>query len=138
MRTTTAKHSYAYATLSGAMSKRAAFTTYINSQHRDPSQGSYRLEQTDTMKVILAEVRAELELTNAIRTERQQVAKQSLTQLTSLLTDTSLQTVKERLDVLRMAKNILPTLSDILAPPPMDSTQTYKQPARLDRTKVIY
>lgn len=137
MNTTSAKHTYAVVTLSGAMSKRSAYLTYINPRHKDGSTGAWRMEQTPSMKAILAEARAELELTNTIRTKRRLVAQHSLAQLTTLLTDTSQQTVKEQLDVLRMTKNILPTLNDILDMPTLEQPTPYKKPPAVDRSIVI-
>ncbi len=121
------------------MSKKQAFLTFINPIHKDGSQGSYRLENTSTMRAILVEVRAELELTNAIKHEHLLVAQRSLAQLNALLASDDDLSVKERVDVLKLSKSMLPLLTSITDTTPNNTTQPapYRKPPELDRSNIV-
>jgi hypothetical protein len=102
----TPKHLYAQAVLSGAMTKAAAFTRFINAKHHNPSQGAYRMEQTQSMQKLLADVREELALTESIRKKQLLMTERSLDILNSLLDGGEKKTVQERLATLRLVKGL--------------------------------
>ncbi len=136
MNTLGPKHHYAQAVLTSRMSKRTAFLTYINRNHSDPSNGAYRLEQTQAMRNIMNDMRRELELRASISTQQLQMADKALTQLNTLLSDTSSKTVSQQLQILRLAKTMPHILKDLQQPTP-DPVLPPETTKQLDRGRIV-
>ena len=111
------KQRYALATVSGSLGKAAAYAKYINPNAANPSQSAYRLEQTATMRRIMAQTTADWNANETIRKQRLNVTEQSLALLTKLLADSTDKSITEQLATLRIAKSLqsgLETAGDIL------------------------
>lgn len=133
----TPKHQYAQAVLSGAMTKVAAFTKFINAKHHNPSQGAYRLEQTQSMQKLLADVREELALAESIRKKQLLMTERSLDILNSLLDGGEKKTVQERLATLRLVKGLARSIEGRSAFTDNDGSEAPAAYQELDRTGVI-
>lgn len=134
---TTPKHQYAQAVLSGAMTKAAAFTKFINAKHHNPSQGAYRLEQTQSMQKLLADMREELDIAESIRKKQLLMTKRSLDILNSLLDGSEKKTVQERLATLRLVKGLARGIEGRSAITTDDDTETPVPYKNLDSAAFI-
>jgi len=104
MSTSQARYQYAQATLSGSMTKVDAFTKFINPHHSNPSQGAYRLENTQYMLKLMGEVGEELARADSIKRKQLLVMEQSLDILGRLLDGCEGRSSQEQLATLRLVK----------------------------------
>jgi selenocysteine lyase/cysteine desulfurase len=106
------KQQYAQAVLSGSMTKVAAFTKFINPQHSNPSQGAYRLENTQHMRKLMDDTREELARTDSIRRKQLLITERSLDILNRLLDGCEQKTSQEQLATLRLVKSLARNIED--------------------------
>lgn len=100
------KKKYAYAVLSGAMTRKDAYLKYINPYCRTPVKSAAQLHRTKQMAPLLEEVSAELCVVDKIKQATKDMTEQQLTLAQELLDDATDKPYREKLTLLKSIKSV--------------------------------
>ena len=100
------KKKYAYAVLSGSMTRKDAYLKYINPYCTTPVKSAAQLHKTKTMLLLLEEVSAELNDIATIKQTTKDIVKEQLTLAQMLLKDVDDKPHKEKLALLKSIKSV--------------------------------
>lgn len=124
--TTENKKKYAYAVLSGSMTRKDAYLKYINPYCATPVKSAAQLHKTKQTLLLLEEISAELNTVATIKQATKDMTERQLTLAQTLLKDADDKPYKEKLALLKSIKsvqdNALATLKRIDDSYSIDST----------------
>lgn len=97
---------YAYAVLSGSMTRKDAYLKYINPYCSTPVKSAAQLHRTKNMLLLLEEVSAELSTVATIKQATKKMTERQLTLAQMLLNDADDKPYKEKLALLKSIKSV--------------------------------
>ncbi len=139
--TTENKKKYAYAVLSGSMTRKDAYLKYINPYCSTPVKSAAQLHKTKKMLLLLEEISAELNTAATIKQATKDMTERQLTLAQTLLKDVDNKSYKEKLALLKSIKSVqdnaiatLKRIDDGYNIHDDDKTSSASQPTRLRQT----
>jgi hypothetical protein len=105
---------YAYAVLSGAMTRKEAYLQYVNPSAECPTRSAGQLHKSKQMQAILGEVGREIEAASSIRLGSTRIAEKQLRLADSILDDSDSKSEAEKLAILRVLKPVQDNALNVL------------------------
>lgn len=135
------KKKYAYAVLSGSMTRKDAYLKYINPYCATPVKSAAQLHKTKQMLLLLEEISAELNTVATIKQATKDMTERQLTLAQMLLKDADDKPYREKLALLKSIKSVqdnalatLKRIDDSYNAYNSDKTPSIMQQTRLRQT----